>query len=267
MKNITRKSVRLWWHDNGGISNFGDELNPFLVEKISGTQIKKIYKIPRFSYRRVNLVIGSIIHVANRYCNVWGSGIIRKKTIVKGGNFFAVRGPYTRYRVLQSGHKCPEVFGDPALLLPRYYVRKKTADYDIGITPHIVDFDLIKDRIKDERILVIDLKKPVTKVIDAILSCRVILSSSLHGLIVAHSYGIPAIWITVSNKLYGDNIKFYDYFTSVGILEYKPYKLKSNKRIVYEDLEKIVNEGIKDSMIYYDLETIQNDLLNTCPFS
>ncbi|MBT8393383.1 MAG: polysaccharide pyruvyl transferase family protein, partial [Bacteroidia bacterium] len=41
-------------------------------------------------------------------------------------------------------------------------------------------------------------------------------------LIVPHTYNIPAVWQPFSNKPFGDNIKFLDYFESVGLQPYEP---------------------------------------------
>jgi hypothetical protein len=64
--------------------------------------------------------------------------------------------------------------------------------------------------------MVIDLCQTVEKVVADITSCDCIFSSSLHGLIVAHAYGIPAVWIRPGGPIMGDDVKFHDYFASVG---------------------------------------------------
>lgn len=45
-----------------------------------------------------------------------------------------------------------------------------------------------------------------------IVNSDVVISSSLHGIIVAEAYGFPAIWVRISNLLIGDRHKFLDYF-------------------------------------------------------
>jgi len=60
------------------------------------------------------------------------------------------------------------------------------------------------------------LNKDPLEVARQIASCRKIVSSSLHGIIAAHAYGIPAAWVEFSNQLAGDGIKFADHFASVS---------------------------------------------------
>jgi hypothetical protein len=50
----------------------------------------------------------------------------------------------------------------------------------------------------------------------SINQCDVIITSSLHALITAHAYGIPAAWVIFSDAPLGDGIKFHDYFASCG---------------------------------------------------
>ena len=47
------------------------------------------------------------------------------------------------------------------------------------------------------------------------------MSTSLHGIIVAHTYGINALWIK-KGDIQTDGIKFDDYFSSVQIDRYSP---------------------------------------------
>jgi hypothetical protein len=44
-------------------------------------------------------------------------------------------------------------------------------------------------------------------------------SSSLHGIILAHAYGIPVAWTEFSTGLKGDGVKFLDHYASVGITD------------------------------------------------
>jgi len=81
---------------------------------------------------------------------------------------------------------------------------------------------------------------------------------------VAHAYGIPAVWVKFSNKLFGDNIKFYDYFASVGI-KYETEFEGSQKKV--EDFTEIFKNHAAISLPEKEIiAQRQIDLLQTFPF-
>lgn len=161
------------------------------------------------------------------------------------------------------GIDCPSVFGDPALLLPRFYTPKRMEKrYKLGVIPHVIDWDYdVMRKIRKERndILVIDLAHydKWTDVIDQICSCEAIASSSLHGLIVSDAYNVPNCWITLSGKISGGLFKYFDYFSSVGREEAGPEKVEH-----MSDLQTIENKMVSWKPITIDTDPI----LNSCPF-
>ena len=128
-----------------------------------------------------------------------------------------MRGELSRQRYLTNEINCPEIYGDPALLLPRYYNPEIKKKYRLGIIPHVADYINVLERYanKSEDILIISLWQPVEYVISQILSCKKTISSSLHGLVVSHAYGIQSRWVEFSDRVLGNGFKFRDYFTTV----------------------------------------------------
>lgn len=194
-------------------NNFGDLIGPYIAKKLTNRGVMYTEISADYPYYVVG---GSILNHVNEHAVVWGAGIA---TITDGINvkcrIAAVRGPLTRARALSMGRQCPAVYGDPGLVLPRLYTPKREMKHRIGIVPHYVDQYRANDRYREH--LVIDVFQPIETVIEEIASCEVIYSSSLHGIIVAHAYGVPATWIKVSDSLGGDDTKFRDYFASVGM--------------------------------------------------
>ena len=205
--------------------NYGDLLGKYLVERISNKKV--VWSKPstisfRDLFSPIYVTIGSILTHANKKCVVWGSGIISREVIIKKAKFLAVRGPQTRKLLLEQGHQVPEIYGDPAILLPRYYNPDVKKEFTLGIVPHYIDYKQVSEWVKDKNdILLINMMtNDIEAVTDQFLKCERIVSSSLHGIIIAHAYEIPAVWQRFSNKPFGDNIKFQDYFESVQIPTY-----------------------------------------------
>jgi pyruvyltransferase len=248
--------------------NYGDLLSKYLIEKITGKEVGWIHpkKQPWYKLNKTNyLAIGSIMHHASKYSIVWGSGIIDIKQPIINADFRAVRGPQTRKYLLGLGFSCPELYGDPALLLPKYYAPKFKKKYRIGIIPHYNDFKAVNELYKDEKhILVIDLlTMDIEAVTHQILECEKTISSSLHGIIISHAYSIPGIWVEFSDKIFGDGIKYQDYLESVQIPFYQAAYL--NKKISSNDIERLFKKYpyLPENLI---INILQNDLLKSCPF-
>lgn len=250
--------IRLYWYKS---KNFGDALSPYLVGKISGEKPERSSHIATYLGLRENYAaVGSLFDQIGSKTTVWGSGIISlRRQIRRPKNILAVRGPLTRKTLIERGIECPEVYGDPSLLLPKYYSPKSVKKYELGIIPNYIDYRKVKRMSNDKRINVIDVKKPIEEVIEEIFSCKKTISSSLHGLIVSHVYNIPSVWAEFSNMVVGKGFKFRDYFQSVKLEEYEPADFRKGIPPL-EELMKLF-EG-KKFKIKIDLKPLEE----CCPF-
>jgi pyruvyltransferase len=196
--------------------NWGDALSPYLVRLLSG---KEVVLRTGLHHRRF-LAIGSILGDANDHAEVWGSGFIRENDRVLGvpRKVHAVRGPLTRDLLLRQGVDCPEVYGDPALLLPRFFNPEVEQRYAVGIIPHYIDkgHPWLSRFVHDPQVRIIDIEAGIEDFVRDVKSCEVILSSSLQGLICADSYGVPNVWIQLTENVVGGDFKFRDYRHSIG---------------------------------------------------
>jgi hypothetical protein len=208
--------LRAFWCRVPSRPNFGDALTPWLIRRVTG-------RYPSFvrpdDPRDKLLAVGSILEYAGPRSTVWGSGILtRGDRVDPAARLLAVRGPLSRARALECGAECPEVYGDPALLLPRFHQPPPVERRGVGVVAHYSDQPRLVGRWPETpELRLIDVQDPVEQVIDRIAACEVIASSSLHGLIVAHAYGVPALWVKFRNLIPDDDVKFHDYFASRGL--------------------------------------------------
>lgn len=187
--------------------NYGDILTPYILDRL-GIQ-------HRWASTAVcdSLFIGSIAKLARPGVNVYGSGFIRRADpVCADANWHFVRGPLSRQMVLDAGGKCPDFYGDVALILPDLIPPEKQI-HEIGYTPHGVEYDLFPNDAPKIRLY----HRDVIATTKQITQCKKIISSSLHGIIVAMAYGIPAAYVSMSDKLSGDGMKFEDFYRSMGL--------------------------------------------------
>lgn len=205
-----------YWKDPNFI-NFGDILSLKIVEKIIGRPIKEQQSSIR---KKKLLAIGSILSFAHEGDIVWGSGINGKFLHPKHYTFKhldirAVRGPLTRAYLMKYLHlSCPEIYGDPALLMAHLFPEFKRSEhpqFDYIIIPHYSEKKYFPKSVYPNVVYPTD---PWQIVIAKILDSKLVISSSLHGIVVAESFGIPArlLRITHNEPLF----KYQDYYFGTG---------------------------------------------------
>lgn len=236
--------------------NWGDALSPVLVKLLSGKPVVHLEGCHHDRY----LVIGSILAGANERAEVWGSGFIRENEPLVGRPraVHAVRGPLSRDSLRKQGVECPEVYGDPALLLPHFYNPEVPKRYAVGIIPHYIDkrHPWLERCRRDPQVLLLDIESGIQEFVRAVKSCEVILSSSLHGLICADAYGVPNAWVQFSEDVIGGDYKFRDYRLSIGAVEPSAIPIRKDTR-----LSNVVAQAVR-----HELRLDLCKLLLACPF-
>lgn len=266
--------IRLYWWSEKFIQkkdheNYGDLLGKYIVEKISGKRVtwlraNKFYV--KNLWRPVYVTIGSVLEHVGSHCVVWGSGISHRDAKVSKATFSAVRGPLSRKRLLELGYECPEVYGDPALLLPDCYNPKTEKIYEIGVVPHINDIYIAQKLFKnDGSINIVDFKtNDIEATTRELLKCKRVISSSLHGIIVAHAYGIPAVQVEFSKNIYGDGVKYHDYYESVELGIYEPDFIREHQDI--DQWIRYVDEHVHKLPKSEIICNLKKQLMANCPF-
>lgn len=218
------KRPRLWWMENPYPGNFGDIINPYIIEKLTGLP-------PLIAPAGLhNLVIGSVIKFARKGTGVWGTGTPRMTDVLApDADYRAVRGPRTRQLVINSGGAVDEIYGDVGVFMPQIYFPAVAKTHRVGLIRHVAhqNRNLTIENIKEIDIRCVG-DRGIERFVRELLSCERVISTSLHGLIVAHAYGIPAEWATFRDRretISGDETKFFDYFESVGLSPHEPIDL------------------------------------------
>ena len=147
------------------------------------------------------------------------------------------------------------VLADPGILAPllininnisKIKINKK---YDLCIIPHYIDIKkskFIQRKIHVKNSILLNIKKTPIKFLKSMMKCKSVISSGLHGLIIADCLGIPNMRMVVSDKILGGDYKFMDYYSSYG-LQSAP-KIDLRKAIFTEKSLKYVKENYTISL-------------------
>lgn len=271
------------------VNNFGDILNEKFLADVF--QVKPIHTdinqaklvcigslLESFLYAGENDIKLLIRKALYPKTYIFGTGFIakenerikrpknKKENFLKKMEVIALRGYNTKARVERIVNKdlSKIALGDPGLLAYKLLKDEKILKkYQIGIIPHYIDKDnplinKLQSSISDSVIINV-LDDPI-KVIQQIAACECIVSSAMHGLIVADSLGIPNQRIIVSDKIIGGDYMFDDYYSVFNIIT--PPKIDLRKSDKVSILSIINNYNVDPKMV----SEIQEKLINVFPF-
>lgn len=237
--------------DNTNSDNLGDYLSYVVVS----------HYMPKIKHEEQNkkpttiYAIGSIIGFRCQSAVVWGSGILhpykwyKLRAKYSTLDIRAVRGPKTREELLSLNIKCPEVYGDPAILMPFVFdpgkVEKKY-DVTVILNWYYNDFEIPNNlNVNVLNIITTDYEDFITQICQS----KLVISSSLHGIILAETYGVPAVLLYKPNE---SIFKFEDWYYSTG-----------RYNVV---VAQTIQEAMKvDPMALPDLKDMQKALIKAFP--
>lgn len=237
-KYIAHNLIKVHW--GRGLNNFGDCLQPDTLRHYGLTPVY----VPSMGKSDI-IMAGTILQWLDKDYEgiIIGTGGDPDICGLKKARIIGVRGELTRNQILPppicNVNNC--LLGDCGLLARLVYPEAINKKHKLGIVPHFTDLhneeiQELLGNFKNEITLISPLDSP-RKVVRRIKECEYIISSSLHGLIIADAFNIPnRRWVdrkTMPDVDFYDR-KFIDYYSSLGIEE-SPIELKGN-----EDLKKLI---------------------------
>lgn len=192
------------------------------------------------------LLLGSILEWSDAMSYVCGTGLIshgsRLHTPPRQIN--CLRGPLSAYYLKKQGMDATSSFGDPGILASRIFPQTESSSARIGIIPHYIDSrSPWLEFCRQKGVPIINVLSPLEEYFENLQRCEIILSSSLHGIIFAHAYGKPALWIELSDQIIGDGFKFFDYYLSIGIPPEKVTRLHISDTMDPYEIAKLATIG------------------------
>lgn len=171
-----------WWNL---VTNWGDRLSPLLLQRFA--HVDAVWApANEAEVVCVGSILGNLVKPTFTGI-ILGSGKLFEEGIVPPlAHILALRGPLTA-----RGIDGTFALGDPGLLADEL-VTVNEKIHNLGIVPHWSDHRLEKDPrfLKYDPVIIRSGGDPLT-VIRTIGACKKVISSSLHGLILADAFNVP----------------------------------------------------------------------------
>lgn len=256
-------------------ANLGDALSPVIVSALSGVPIAhRDFE----SWKRRLASVGTIGHgFKNGVVHFWGTGIDPLKNPIDRSLGYYQKPPKTKFHVhalrgrfsaqifgSQEIH-VPTVYGDPVWFLPSIIQPASEKRYELGVIVHLseltelTDAAGIKERLlryklppslSDNIRIITTITQPnftaLEQKVQEITSCKRIVSTSLHGLVIAETYGIPCVCLRNFGKraafaqLDDDSERVdwrvRDFYSGVGVSKLFVYGQRCRQPTNWEDL-------------------------------
>lgn len=194
--------------------NLGDRLTSCILNAL-GIPVEEVNSVSKAEF----VGCGSMLEqMHKKRLTVWGSGLAippdfeGRKTDLRNCKVLCLRGRLSLEGCLVSEIEIP--FGDPALLMSQI-VYKSCVPKGTVIVPHWSDQERMRKKYPSATFVdvkALDLLREVEKIAGA----EKVISSSLHGIILADTYNIPRLWDWF-DSVQGGGFKFFDYGTSIGM--------------------------------------------------
>ena len=257
------------------VKNFGDLLNKDLFKRVFDYEFMPVDN----PFMADAMAIGSLFQCFYKHKNmnfdksqikpieVYGTGLWTPPP--KNIEFFrdfdikTVRGNLTKqYFIEKDLAQNNTPVGDYGILAPYYFKKQVEKKYDLGVLPHYKDlrspvfFEIFKN---NQNSTIINPMNEPDKVIEQILSCEAIVSSSLHGLIIADSFNIPNLWLEDDLKIdFEPRFKYMDYYSIYeNRTDFVPVRAIN---FIDKNAEFVINNYKVD---YNNVKEIQNKLFNS----
>jgi hypothetical protein len=200
--------------------NFGDALSAHVVAHVSGRDV--VLVAPR---QAELFALGSLMHVISKFWTdrrrpknppiLWGTGVLNpfwRRDFLDNVQVALMRGPISAALMKVK----MKVFGDPGFLAADVFGPVAQQHDRIAVIPHhsqAEDPQIAAMVARDPALHLIDPRLDAATVCAEIAGSAHVVSASLHGLIVADSYGIPSTWMDPGVQGY---LKYHDYAASIG---------------------------------------------------
>tara|TARA_R100000935_G_scaffold34072_2_gene54644 strand:+ start:1127 stop:3007 length:1881 start_codon:yes stop_codon:yes gene_type:complete len=223
------------------VKNAGDRLNANIVSAVS----KRNTYYVRDKTNPFLLPSGSILGSARKNTWVWGAGLMHPQIglgAAKPENISLLRGKRSYEALRKSGVQLEDIpLGDPLFLAPKLLgvTRSNVVRHRVGIMAHYADrqTNLIQNLLENADVVDLNVHDDPLVLLKQMATCDHVLSSCLHGIILADALNIPSRWIQTDTKFSGDGFEFSDWFSLCREPQNSAWKLA-----VGDTLENIISD-------------------------